>query len=221
MANWAVRKATSNGPGRDRAGLPGPSSPWKSGKPGNQDPNHGDEAMRQPEARVAILLRVSSGEQHAANQLPELEAWAARRGWTVVKVYTISESAWKGAHLKMLSEVYQDSRMGKFELLLVWALDRLSRGGVAATLEIIERLGRYGVKVLSLQESWTEVEGPMQELLLSIVAWVARMESNRRSERTKAGLARAVAEGKRLGRPPGSKDGKKRSRRGYLLRYAK
>jgi DNA invertase Pin-like site-specific DNA recombinase len=46
----------------------------------------------------------------------------------------------------------------------------------------------------------------MQELLLSIVAWVARMESNRRSERTKAGLARAVSEGKRLGRPPGAKD---------------
>lgn len=40
----------------------------------------------------------------------------------------------------------------------------------------------------------------MQELLLSIVAWVAKMESNRRSERTKAGLARAVVEGKRLGR---------------------
>jgi DNA invertase Pin-like site-specific DNA recombinase len=61
----------------------------------------------------------------------------------------------------------------------------------------------------------------MQELLLlSIVAWVARMESNRRSERTKAGLARAVAEGKRLGRPTGSRDKKKRSRRGYFARRA-
>ena len=60
----------------------------------------------------------------------------------------------------------------------------------------------------------------MQELLLSIVAWVAKMESNRRSERTKAGLARAVAEGKRLGQPLGSKDKKKRSRRGYLARWA-
>ena len=91
---------------------------------------------------------------------------------------------------------------------------------MSATLEVIERLGRYRVKVLSLQESWTEVEGPMQELLLSIVAWVAKMESNRRSERTKAGLARAVAEGKRLGRPAGSKDKKKRSRRGYFARWA-
>ena len=138
-----------------------------------------------------------------------------------MRVYTVQESAWKGAHQRALTPLYQDARAGRFQVLLVWALDRLSREGVAATLEIIERLGRYKVKVLSLQESWTEVEGPMQELLLSIVAWVARMESNRRSERTKAGLARAVAEGKRLGRPPGAKDGKKRSKRGYLLRWAK
>ena len=75
--------------------------------------------------------------------------------------------------------------------------------------------------MLSLQEPWTEVEGPMQELLLSIVAWVARIESNRRSERAKAGLARAVSQGKRLGRPPGSKDKKKRRRSGYFARYAK
>ena len=177
--------------------------------------------MRQPETRVAILLRVSSGEQHAENQLPDLEAWAARRGWTVVKVYTISESAWKGAHLKMLSEVYQDARMGKFEFLLVWALDRLSREGPLATLEIVHRLLKARVQVLSFQEPWLEIGGEMVDLLLALTGWVARYESNRRSERTKAGLQRALAEGKRLGRPPGSKDGKKRSRRGYLLRYAK
>jgi len=177
--------------------------------------------MTQAKTKVAIWLRASDPSQHPENQLPELRAWAKRRGFEMVQVYTVQESAWKGAHLKALSEVYADARLGRFDVLLVWALDRLSREGVAATLEIIERLGRYGVKVLSLQEAWTEVEGPMQELLLSIVAWVARMESNRRSERTKAGLARAVSEGKRLGRPPGAKDGKKRSRRGYLLRYAK
>ena len=102
--------------------------------------------------------------------------------------------------------------------MLVWVLDRLSREGVAATLEIINRLAQYKVRVLSLQESWTEVEGPLQELLLSIVAWVARMESERRSERARAGLARA--QGKRLGRPPGSKDRKRRQRSGYFQRYA-
>ena len=170
---------------------------------------------------AAIWVRVSSNEQHAENQLPDLEAWARRRGLTVNRVYQVSESAWRGAHQKALSEVYEDARRGQFQVLLVWALDRLSREGVAATLEIIERLGRYQVKVLSLQESWTEVEGPMQELLLSIVAWVARMESQRRSERTKAGMARARAEGKAIGRPKGSRDGVRRRRAGYFSRYAK
>lgn len=177
--------------------------------------------MPQPKVKVAIWLRVSTTDQHPENQLPELKAWAERRGFEVVKVYTVSESAWKGAHLKALTEVYQDARLGHFQILLVWALDRLSREGVAATLEIVARLGRTKVRVLSLQEPWTEAEGPMQELLLSIVAWIAHMESNRRSERTKAGMARVKATGKNVGRPKGSQDKKKRKRSGYFAREAR
>ncbi|MFC1956164.1 recombinase family protein, partial [Chloroflexota bacterium] len=66
------------------------------------------------------------------------------------------------------------------------------------------------------QESWTEAPGELGELLYALSGWVARMESERRSERTKAGLARLVARGKRLGRPPGSKDKKKGRRRRCL-----
>ena len=84
---------------------------------------------------------------------------------------------------------------------------------MSATLEIINRLGRSGVKV---QEQWTEVDGPLRELL-SIVAWVARMESERRSERTKAGLARAKAEGKTLRRPKGLTVAERVN--GYCARY--
>jgi DNA invertase Pin-like site-specific DNA recombinase len=84
-----------------------------------------------------------------------------------------------------------------------WALDRLSREGPQATLEIVSRLGKYGCRVVSLQEPWTEVGGELLDLLLDIAGWVARMESQRRSERTKAGLARTKAQGKRLGRPRG------------------
>lgn len=171
--------------------------------------------------RAAIWLRVSSGEQHAENQLPDVQAWAARRGWEVVKVYEVQESAWKGAHQKALTEVYNDARAGRFQVLLCWSLDRLSREGPLATLEIVHRLLKTKVQVLSYQEPWLEVGGEMVDLLLALTGWVARYESNRRSERTKAGLARALSEGKRLGRPPGAKDSKKRSRRGYFLRYAK
>ena len=99
--------------------------------------------MTQAKTKVAIWLRASDPSQHPENQLPELRAWAERRGFEVVNVYTVQESAWKGAHQKALTQVYQDARAGRFQILLVWALDRLSREGVAATLEIIERLGRW------------------------------------------------------------------------------
>ncbi len=170
--------------------------------------------------KAGVWLRVSDSGQHAENQLPDLQAWASRRGLEIVQVYELQESAWRGAHQKTLSKVYRDARQGKFSVLLVWALDRLSREGPLATLEIVHRLGRSGVQVWSYQEPWTEAGGELLDLLLAIAGWVARMESNRRSERTKAGLQRAVSQGKRLGRPPGSKDRKKRSRRGYLLRWA-
>ena len=72
--------------------------------------------------------------------------------------------------------------------------------------------------MVSFQEPWTEVDGPLNEVLYSLVAWMAQYESQRRSERTKAGLERAIKAGKRLGRPAGSKDKRKRRRSGYFLR---
>jgi len=101
--------------------------------------------------------------------------------------------------------------------VLVWALDRLSREGALAILSLAHKLSVCGVKVLSYQESWTEAPGELAELLYALTGWVARMESQRRSERTKAGLARVKAQGKRLGRPSGSKDKRKRRRKQRLI----
>jgi putative DNA-invertase from lambdoid prophage Rac len=100
--------------------------------------------------------------------------------------------------------------------MLVWALDRLSREGPLAILTLVNRLKNCGVKVISYQESWTEAPGELADLLYALTGWVARMESQRRSERTKAGLARAIAEGKRIGRPKAARDKKKRRRRKRL-----
>ncbi len=84
----------------------------------------------------------------------------------------------------VLTEVHQDTGRGKFQVLLVWALDRLSREGPLATLEIVHRLGGCGVQVWSYQEPWIEAGGELLDLLLAIAGWVTRMVSNRRSERT-------------------------------------
>ncbi|MFC1952447.1 recombinase family protein, partial [Chloroflexota bacterium] len=167
-----------------------------------------------------LYLRVSTNDQHTDNQLPVLEAWAKQRGFEIVDIYEETATSWTAGHQVELKRLMGDGRKHRFELVLVWALDRLSREGSAAILNIVNTLATYKVKVLSYQESWTEAPGELGELLYSIAGWVARMESQRRSERTKAGLARAIKEGKHLGRPKGSRDGKKRKRTGYLLRYA-
>ncbi len=111
------------------------------------------------------------------------------------------------------ARLLDNARKRKFDIVLVWALDRLSREGSAAILNLVNNLKAYGIRVISYQEPWTEAPGEIGEILYAIAGWVARMESHRRSERTKAGLARVKAQGKRLGRPLGSKDKRRRKRR--------
>ncbi len=163
--------------------------------------------------KVCIYSRVSTGEQETKNQSMVLSDWAKQRGYEVVSIYQEEESAWKAGHQRELANLVTDARRRKFQAVLVWALDRLSREGALAILSLVQKLSACGVKVLSYQESWTEAPGELAELLYALTGWVARMESQRRSERTKAGLARVKAQGKRLGRPPGSKDKRRRKRR--------
>lgn len=172
-------------------------------------------------AKVIIYLRVSSSEQTVENQLPALEKWVADKGHELIEVYSEAESAWRSGHQKELSRLFADLPKHRPDICLTWALDRLTREGIGRIFELINRFKLHNVQVISLQESWTEVGGPMADLLYAITAWVAEFESKRRSERTLAGLARALREGKRLGRPKGGRDKKKRKRIGYLLRYAK
>lgn len=170
------------------------------------------------EMKAAIYARCSTAEQSTDNQVPVLEAWARERGFEVVAVYRENESAWKQGHQTELAKLIIEARRHKFDIVLVWALDRLSREGAGTILNLINTL--KPVKVFSYQEPWTEAPGIVADILYAITGWVAQMESQRRSERTKAGLVKAVANGKRLGRPKGSKDKGKRKRTGYLMRYA-
>jgi len=167
----------------------------------------------QDRLKAAIYCRVSTDDQTADNQFLALTRWAGTRDYIVRETYLESESAWRDGHQRELSRLISDAKRGRFSVVLVWSLDRLSRQGARHILELVHNLGRVGVKVLSYQEPWTDAPGELGELLFALTGWVARMESERRSERTKAGLARTVAQGTRLGRPPGSRDARKRKRR--------
>jgi len=163
--------------------------------------------------KAALYLRVSTTEQDTTNQLLTLEDYAKRRGFEVYRIYSEAETAWKNGHQAELAKLLDDAQRGRFHVVLVWALDRLSREGALAILSLVDRLKRHGVRVISVQEPWTEAPGELADILYAITGWVARMESQRRSERTKAGLERA----RRNGKPIGKRGPDKRKRRRRTL----
>jgi len=160
-------------------------------------------------SKIAIYARISTAEQSVENQLLVLERLCQQRGWQVSQTYQEQESAWKAGHQVELKRLLEDAAKRKFDMVIIWSLDRLSREGPLAILQIIDRFKRYGVRIISYQEPWTEAPGELADLLYAISGWVARMESQRRSERTKAGLERA----KKSGGGKRGLDKKKRKRR--------
>jgi DNA invertase Pin-like site-specific DNA recombinase len=90
----------------------------------------------------------------------------------------------------------------KFDILIFWALDRLTREGTRATLNYLQRLESKGVDYVSYQEQWLDSTGPFKDVMISMFATLAKQERARISERTIAGLKVARAKGRVLGRPP-------------------
>ena len=150
--------------------------------------------------RVAIYARVSTDKQDNENQLLQLREFAAKQGWQIVREYVDSETGSKSDRAEF-KRMFEDASRGKFDLLLFWALDRLSREGVLETLQHLNRLTSYGVAWRSFTEQFFDSCGPFWEAVIAIMATLAKQERIKRSERTKAGLARAKAAGRRLGRP--------------------
>lgn len=167
--------------------------------------------------KVAIYARVSTTDQSTDNQLIALQYYCHSRGYEPIEIYQENESAWKNGHQVQLARLLQDCRVSRNRpgIVLVWALDRLSREGAAAILNLVNSFKLYGVKVISLQEPWTEAPGELGELLFAIAGWVARMESQRRSERTKAGISRPGIREKVGKRGPDKKKRQKRVAQSY------
>jgi DNA invertase Pin-like site-specific DNA recombinase len=178
---------------------------------------------------TAAYIRVSTDQQTTANQLPAILAYCRAQGWPEPVIYSENESAWKAGHQKELGRLLNDLSSGKrkFEYLIVFALDRLSRQGPYHVLEMINTFKAYGVKVISIQEPFTNLPYGFGDVLYAFLAWAAKVESERKSTNTRAGLARTLAAGKtkagkpflKMGRPAGSKDKTPRKRAGYNVRW--
>jgi DNA invertase Pin-like site-specific DNA recombinase len=106
-------------------------------------------------SRCAIWARVSADEQETGNQLPELRQWAARRGLEVAAEYVVDgASAWKGEHREQIATALADARLGKYDVLLVWSLDRIDREGVESTLGLLRHFHQAGAPGWSLNRSY-------------------------------------------------------------------
>lgn len=155
--------------------------------------------------RIALYVRVSKkdGSQDTANQLEQLRSYAALHQYTIVAVYRDEESGRKGRGERgQFDQMFRDAARGQFDILLFWSLDRFTREGIAQTLFYLRQLEEYGVRFHSLREEFLNSDIDfVRPIVLAVFAHLAQYEAMRISERTKAGLERAVRSGKRLGRP--------------------
>ena len=92
----------------------------------------------------------------------------------------------------------------EFDMVLFWSLDRFSREGVLETLQQLQTLTSHGVEWFSYREEYLRSVGVFRDAVLAILAAIAKQERVRISERVQAGLSRAKAQGKTLGRPKGA-----------------
>ena len=149
--------------------------------------------------RAALYMRVSTVDQHPETQLLDLRQLAAQRGYEIVAEYTDRISGAK-ARRPGLDQLMKEARRGRFDVLLVWASDRIARS-VKHFLEILDELNRLNIEFVSFREQ-IDTGGPLGRAIVVIIGAIAELERNLIVERVRAGMRRARLEGRHIGRPP-------------------
>ena len=149
--------------------------------------------------RAALYLRVSTIDQHPETQLLDLRQMAAQRGYEIVQEYTDRISGTK-AKRPGLDQMMADARRGRFDVVLVWACDRIARS-TRHFLTVLDDLNRTGVEFVSFREN-IDTGGPLGRAIVIIIAAIAELERSLIVERVRAGMRRARLDGQRIGRTP-------------------
>jgi DNA invertase Pin-like site-specific DNA recombinase len=149
--------------------------------------------------RAALYLRVSTLDQHPETQLHDLRQMAAQRGYEIVAEFTDRISGTK-AKRPGLDQLMTGARRGQFDVVLVWASDRIARS-VRHFLDVLDELNRLNLEFVSFREQ-IDTGGPLGRALVVIIGAIAELERNLIIERVRAGMRRARLEGRHIGRNP-------------------
>ena len=142
-------------------------------------------------------MRVSTLDQHPETQLYDLHEMAKQRGYEIVEEYTDRICGAK-ARRPGLDAMMHDARHDQFDVVLVWASDRIARS-VKHLLEVLDELNRLNIEYISFREQ-IDTGGPLGRAVVVIIGAIAELESSLIVERVRAGMRRAKLEGRHIGR---------------------
>lgn len=160
-----------------------------------------EKSKKRLKPRVAIYARVSTFEkgQDPETQLIQLREYVERREFELVDTF-VDYASGKTENREQYQAMLQLVRKRKIDVVLVWRYDRFARS-TQALVNALSEFKSLGVDFISYQEN-IDTTTPQGELIFSIMASLAQFESALISNRVKAGMARAKAQGKRIARPP-------------------
>jgi putative DNA-invertase from lambdoid prophage Rac len=166
--------------------------------------------------KVVIYCRVSTNDQNLNNQILELRDYCKRNSYEIVGEYCDKISGAKTSRPE-LDKMLQGMRGKKFQAVVVWKFDRLGRS-TAHLLQVLEEMKNKNIRLIATSQN-IDTDTAMGKFFFTILSGFAEMEREIITERINLGLTRAKKEGKKLGRPFGSKDTKYRKKSGYHLRW--
>lgn len=145
---------------------------------------------------VAIYVRVSTEKQEAKNQIIALREFCKKKEYKIIGEYVDIVSG-KEKSRPQFDLMYDHARKRYFELVMFWDISRFSRAGTLFTLQKLKELENLKIDWYSYQEPYFNSVGQFKDVVVSIMSSLAKMEREKISERTKAGLKRAKNVGKR------------------------
>ncbi len=148
---------------------------------------------------VAIYVRVSTSGQTTENQIIELAEVCERNKWNIVRVYNETISGTKGVDERAeLNLMMKDASRKKFDKIVVWSVDRLSRS-MNSLVSVLSQMKDIGVDIYSFQQG-IDTSTTMGSSFFQMVGIFAEFENNLRAERQKIGIKRALENGAKFGR---------------------